>query len=246
MKGSIFFIAAITFYLAADLCGQSIISVKPENLYNLATRGSEEFLIDEPQLAGDPRNGQGGQPVTAFDPGYNRLYNPASIIIDLEQDYRLDELWYYDINGRDTIRVYTGEPGDWHYQGDILTFSFRRWGSFSLGQDSARFLKLVFRWPQAKIAEIVLYGEALGTNLRQLPLAQATAPVAMGDFIGINGFIDDPIDKLARWGATSGSTTAGNGTRAIPTPITPGIPKTRWPSIPVTLRAGISTSIIRN
>lgn len=178
-----------------QLNAQSKIALDASNISNLGIRGDASRLVDEQSAAGDPQGGQGGNVYTAFDQTYNTIYNPATILVKLFQDYSLSELWYYDSNGKDTIAVYGGDPSHWEFLGNIITDRYNQWRAFAIN-DTFKFLRLDFRHPQATVREIVLYGTALGTNLSTPATGNNPAPVAMHTLMGINGFVDDPLDQF--------------------------------------------------
>jgi hypothetical protein len=200
-KYNFFFLIVFIFCFDATAFGQNKLFLSDSNIVNIGIRGNANLLVDEQTLAGDPRTGQGAEVFTKFNQTYNSIYNPATILIKLFEDYALEDLWYYDSNGKDTIRVYGGDPSSWVFVGNLVTDAYKQWVSFPI-QDTFKFLRLDFRHPQASINEIVLYGDALGTSKSILPPAQASSPVNMGKLIGINGFVDDPKDLLANAAGT--------------------------------------------
>lgn len=180
----------------------SPITLSPEQVVPILAQGSPTYLVDEQSLAGDPQAGNGGQPQTIFEAGYDDFYLPAELILDLGTEHKLTAMWYFDMFGKDSIQLYTGKPGQWQSQPGIYTNSFRSWKSINLS-DTTRFIKLVFKSNQAQVAELVAYGQDLGTGSTSPPAPSAphTTP-RMGKFIGLNGFIDDPLDVLAQAGGT--------------------------------------------
>jgi hypothetical protein len=201
VKSNFFFCIVFIFSLNSNAFAQNKLFLNDSNIVNIGIRGNANALVDEQSLAGDPRAGQGFPVYTKFDQTYNSIYNPSTILIKLFEDHALEDLWYYDTNGKDTIRVYGGDPSSWLFLGNLVTDSYNQWRSFVI-QDTFKFLRLDFRHPQASINEIVLYGEALGTNKTILPLAQALSPVSMDKLIGLNGFVDDPKDLIANAAGT--------------------------------------------
>lgn len=186
------------FFLLAflpELKAQSKILLGDTNIVNLALRGEAKLLVDEQALAGDPRGGSGGAPLNAFDQIYNSLYNPATILVRLFEDYALEELWLYDSNGKDTITIFGGDPSQWVFLGQVVTDRYNQWRSFAIN-DTFKFIRLDFHSPQATINELVLYGKALGSNKTSLPIGQKTAPVSMDKLMGINGLVDDPLPMI--------------------------------------------------
>lgn len=180
---------------------QTPIVLNPENFFNCSTMGNAWLLADEQLLAGDPAAGLGGSPTTIFSPGWphHDIYYPADVIIDLGVNHTLSSLWVYDVNDIDTLRVFTGTPANWTENGFFVLNGFNTWQPMSLNLIS-RFVMLRFRSPATRIAELVLYGAAAG-NVPPLPQPILHAPRPMHEFIGINGFIDDPLLRLRAAGS---------------------------------------------
>jgi len=196
-------ISFLFFFLTfGAIYGQNKLTLNPQQLLIVNALGEPARLLDEQSLAGDPAAGQGGTPLSRYEPGYSDLYMPAQVIIDLQSEHALSDLWYYDMHGRDSILVSTGTPGAWRRQKTVYTNRFGSWQSIPL-VDTARFVRLLFLSNQAQVAEIVFYGRDLSSG-RSVPPPPAPARKAlpMGDFIGLNGFIDDPINMLANAGGS--------------------------------------------
>lgn len=180
------------------------IPLSPEQIVPLLADNRPGMLVDEQALAGDPAGDQGGQPQTIFAPGYADLYLPAQVILDLGTVHEISSLWGYDLYGRDSILIYTGYPGHWHAAPPLFTDRFKSWRSIIIN-DTSRFIKLIFKSDQAQVSELVLYGQDLGTGASPAPSPPAqdlTPAKRMGKFIGLNGFIDDPLDVLSKAGGT--------------------------------------------
>lgn len=185
----------IFLFWAPSFWAQRPITVKAEQLVNLTTQGEAWHLFDEQAEIKNQDNIKRSTPQTAFNPGYNKLYNPASVVVDLREEYQLQEMWFYDSNGKDTILVFSGVPGNWQLEKQIVTDSYRSWRELPLNFKS-RLLRLEFRWPQAQVNEIVLFGKPLGTNKMQKPISVKMQKPSMDRLIGINAFVNDPLDKL--------------------------------------------------
>ncbi|HPS49524.1 MAG TPA: hypothetical protein PK892_02400 [Bacteroidales bacterium] len=176
---------------------QSKLPLNETMLYNFSTRGSAGMLVDEQALAGDPAAGQGGDPLTVFSPGwvYAEIYYPAMVVLDLGRSHILNALWFYDVNDCDTLSIYTGDPSSWELKSRVILDMYNAWRNIPL-QDTSRFIMLKYRSPSVRIAEIVLYGQPVG-NYPPAPVPVVHPRPAVNHFMGVNGFVDDPIDKLA-------------------------------------------------
>ncbi|MBK9290371.1 MAG: hypothetical protein IPM52_01860 [Bacteroidetes bacterium] len=177
------------------------IVLQPEMFYNCSTKGDAWLLSDEQQLAGDPASGQAGNPETVFFPGWPHqdIYYPADVIIDLGVNHYISSIWVFDVNDSDTLRFFTGNPASWLPAGFIVLDQWNSWRQHTVNRQS-RFLMLRFRSPSCRIAEIVVYGNPLGTPAPG-PQPQLHAPKPMHQLIGVNGFVDDPLLRLRAAGS---------------------------------------------
>jgi hypothetical protein len=64
---------------------------------------------------------------------------------------------------------------------------------------ATRYLRLAFDSPSSQIAEVVLYGKARGERPTPPPPLPHRKPL-MDSFLGVNGFVDDPIERIAACG----------------------------------------------
>jgi hypothetical protein len=184
-----------TFFFTG-IHAQEKIMLQPQMLYNFSTKGDATLLIDEQLLAGDPANGSVGQPETVFSAGWPdaAIYYPVRIAIDLGVAYQLSDLWFFDVNDADSLFVYIGNPAGWELIHSIYLNTFNQWRSASINTFS-RFVMLEFKTPSTRISEIVLYGTATGSP-EPPPVPVIHQASKMDVFLGVNGFVDDPIDKL--------------------------------------------------
>jgi len=176
--------------------GQTKLSLNVEMMYNFSTQGEAGMLVDEQVLANDPATGQGGTPITVFTPGWVNadIYYPAMIVIDLGKTWNLMSLWLFDTYDSDSIFICTGDPSLWNKKAAMLLNTYNTWREVTLG-DTARFVMFRYRSPSTRVAEIVLYGLPIGENSPP-PLPIPLPKPDIDQFMGVNGFIDDPIDKL--------------------------------------------------
>lgn len=187
----------VPVFLPAMAFGQPKITLNSGMLYNFSTKGEARLLVDEQAIAGDPAAGLGGSPVTVFSPGWinKEIYYPAMVVVDLGRSYQISSLWLYDVNDSDSIFVFSGDPSDWTLKAAMLLDNYNTWRAVSV-QDSARFVMFRYKSPSTRIGEIVVYGVPNG------PVPPTPAPVELPkpyihQFMGVNGFINDPVDKLA-------------------------------------------------
>ena len=176
--------------------GQTKINLNSNMLYNFSTKGEAGLLVDEQVIANDPANGQAGTPTTVFSPGFMNadIYYPAMIVLDLGKSYNLTSLWLFDANDIDSIFIYTGDPSSWVKKAGLFLDAYNTWREVPI-QTTTRFLMFSFPSPSTRVAEIVLYGQAIGEAVPP-PLPVQHPKPFIDQLMGVNGFIDDPIDKL--------------------------------------------------
>ncbi len=198
----LFFQIFLMGLLRSDAAAQSgKIAFNPEMFFNCSTKGEAWMLVDEQDIAGDPAAGTGGSPQTVFFPGWPHqdIYYPADVIIDLGVNHNFSSIWVFDVNDSDTLKVFTGTPAGWTEAGSIFLDQYNAWQSLVLNRQS-RFVMLRFRSPACRIAEVVLYGAALGAPIAP-PQPVPHPPRPMQQLIGINGFVDDPLLRIRAAGS---------------------------------------------
>lgn len=169
-------------------------------LINLSGQRPAVELVDEQDLAGDPRTGDASPAKTSYSNGWinARLHCPLSIVIDLGSTHDLTDVCFFDMegNGRLTVDARRSDAWDPLFVDELK--EYRRWSSHK-AVVSTRHLRLTFESPSALIGEILLYGTAREPR-PPLPQARPHTQALMESFIGINGFVDDPIERIAACG----------------------------------------------
>jgi len=212
---------------AAPSSDSAKIVVDRERIINLKAAGDGWNLFDEQVLAGDPLHGAGGKPVTEYTNGWigQNIRYPIETVIDLGAIHKLVSIWYYDINGADSLRVSCGDGKNWTPLFDVSTTGYLSWVRKDVAC-SARFLKVRAKSPSAAVTEMVLYGSPQGA-IASLPSATSHRAPTMGDLMGVNGFVDDDRDLLQVVGHVreyhSWQWDDGNGD-----PTTPAYPNNRF------------------
>lgn len=193
----------LSIFISFSICAaQTKISLTEANIVNISAKGNPSALVDEQDSAGDPSSGSGGNPATVYTNGYEgqQLFYPLEIVVDLYAKHDLTSLYYYDINGSDTIWVYAGSPKSWRLLLKETTSTYMNWSGHALS-DTSRYLLIKVNSPQTQITELVLYGTPLEqvTPPEEPPPVKHTYPV-MRQFIGTNSFVDVPADLAAAVG----------------------------------------------
>jgi hypothetical protein len=185
--------------LAPAMAGERI-RLSAEMLVNLSGQRPAVELVDEQDLAGDPRMGTAPQPKTVYSNGWinAKLYYPLAVVVDLGVVYDLTDICWFDVEDQGVLSVDYRDADAWKPLFSGLLSEYRKWTALKVAV-ATRYVRLTFESPSARIAEVVFYGTARG----QRPAVDA--PVAhpralLDSFIGVNGFVDDPIERLAACG----------------------------------------------
>jgi hypothetical protein len=170
------------------------IQLSPAMVVNETGFGEAGRLVDEQALAGDPRGGRGGTPVTVWFPEWAAWHYPARAFVDLGRAYRLSDVYVYDGEGTGHVTVSAGKPFRWTalFTDDLSHYNV--WNAHPVTV-TTRYLEVMLADAGTKAPEVVVYGTAAGPKEAE----PATAPHAlptMDQLIGVNAFIDDPLDKM--------------------------------------------------
>lgn len=172
------------------------LAVERERIVNLKAAGDLWSLFDEQALAGDPKAGTGGKPVTEWTNGWvkaNLLY-PIEGVVDLGAVHDLTDVWYFDGNGADSLKVSCGDGKTWTTMLELSTTAWQSWTGRSV-PCTGRYVKVRARSPSTLVTEMVLYGTPKG-SVEPIPAAKPHVKPTLGQLMGTNGFVDDDRDLL--------------------------------------------------
>jgi len=188
-------LAWLTPSMAADR-----IRLSEDMLINLSGQRPAFELVDEQDLAGDPRKGDAQQPKTIYSNGWinAKLYYPLSIVVDLGVVHDLTDICYFDVEDQGVLSVDYRDADAWKplFSGPLS--QWRQWTSRSVTV-ATRYLRLTFESPSSLVAEVMLYGTARGEH-PSTPQPVSHEKPLMDSFIGVNGFVDDPVERIAACG----------------------------------------------
>ncbi|MBO9608053.1 MAG: fibronectin type III domain-containing protein [Paenibacillaceae bacterium] len=191
-----------TLLLATGTSGK--IPIKPGMIVGESPIGTPLLIADEQIEAGDPKNGAGGAPSTKWDPSfYGDLYEVDNYItVDLQRSYNLSDIYlYWKGAPASEVKLYYGTPFHWTEitKGDDYVNALR-WVGYPLSGVTTRYLRVMMTAENARIFnEMVLYGTPTGAPVAPPSPASHTAP-DMDAFIGGNGVVDDPLDRIVAFG----------------------------------------------
>lgn len=197
MKQRIGFAAAILLLS----CGVSAraaeqrIRLTPAMLLNETAVGDAAPLVDEQEVVGDPAGGKGKAPSRPFFPGWGNWQYPIHVLIDLGIKHRITRLFFYNETGQNEVTVSYGKPFVWQTK-PVKLDKYKDWVEAPMGVET-RYLRITLKSP-VSLPELVVYGEQLESAPKApVPPKRRRTPPPIDQFIGLNGFIDDPLDKIA-------------------------------------------------
>ncbi|MCR9155447.1 MAG: hypothetical protein NXI09_15190 [Bacteroidetes bacterium] len=172
------------------------IPISEKQVLQLNGKALQSGLFDEGAQLFQENQIPSLKPNSLFHSTYNKLYRPQDFLLKLDGLYQLDSLIFYDGSGRDSVLIYAGVPGEWTLIKGIYTNSYNAWRQIPLKQQS-EFLLLRFLGPQAEIGELYFYGEKEAEARKiPLPIRKLRSSQSFADFMGINAFVDDPLNKV--------------------------------------------------
>jgi len=176
------------------------IPLNADMLINLSGQRPAVELVDEQDLVGDPRQGNAEEAKTAYSNGWVNagLYYPLSIIIDLQVEHDLTDICYFDFQGSGQLTVDCRAEDSWE---NLFRDDLRQYLKWICRKTpvATRYIRLTFESPSAQIAEIMLYGEPRDEPAPTPQPVRRERPL-IDTFIGLNGFVDDPIERIAAGG----------------------------------------------
>ncbi|RAV05538.1 hypothetical protein DQG13_02645 [Paenibacillus sp. YN15] len=170
------------------------LSLAGATIIDMIGTGSASALFDEQSAAGDPRAGSGGSPATPWAPGYTSWFYPADAVIDLGVGHVITDIYLYDANNSGSFKVESWENGQWTELFTDNMGSYNAWKRHTVNTQT-RYLRVTMITAGAIAKEMVVYGYALGTPIVPNPVPHVPT-VTMDKLIGINAFVDDPLDKM--------------------------------------------------
>ncbi|MFD0671977.1 discoidin domain-containing protein, partial [Cohnella sp. GCM10027633] len=178
----------------------SKLELTADMIVNEGAHGDATKLVDQQAAAGSPRDGTGGQlnvddSTVRWDLGTNNIYLPASAVIDLGVETEITDIYVYDGNGGNgLLTLSAGDPFNWQPLATDTLVNWKQWNRHQVNA-TTRYLQ-VKRATNADLTEIVVYGTPLGTpEAKPQPVAHVRPK--MDELIGINAFIDDPMERMA-------------------------------------------------
>ncbi|MFD0670722.1 fibronectin type III domain-containing protein [Cohnella sp. GCM10027633] len=189
-------VAAISNVVSkATVAGGGKITLSPSMITNEAAVGDATTLVDEQTLAGNPKGGAGGVPVTEWDTTWSGPYYPATFILDLGADYALSDIYFFDTDwGGSNVVVSSGSPFSWTPLVTENLATYQNWIGRTVNV-TTRYLQFKVANCCLNVSEIVLYGTALGTPATPPTPSPLTLPT-MDQFMGMNALFNDSASTI--------------------------------------------------
>lgn len=135
---------------------ESKLTLSPSMVVNETGIGDAGMMVDEQLLAGDPANGNGGQPVTKWYTAYSSSNYPAPAYINLGSTTDLSRVYIFDSNGAGDLIVEYGEPGNWTLLFTEPCIKYMRWNEHFINC-STQFIRFTKVGSQSNFNEVVIY-----------------------------------------------------------------------------------------
>lgn len=202
-QGAMFRLAGVLALLMVDpAIHAGWIVLNAHQVINLSGNSSASALVDE-QADLDPETSLSDlQPTHPFTGSWQNhaLYYPAPVAIDLGSEHQLDTFAFHDGQGSGRLTLEAWVNQAWHPLLHHSLESYQTWVSIPVALRT-RYLRLTIENAGAAVNEILLSGTPV-----PVPTAPAKSPPVkrlrptMDAFIGVNGFVDDPPERIAAFG----------------------------------------------
>ncbi len=149
----------VVLYSKAPLLVEEKLQINPTMITNLSGYGDAGALADEQQIAGDPANSPGGNPLTYWQTGFqSSIPYPLHAVLDLGKPYEVTKLFLRDTYDKDTFNIYFGNDNSWELIASDNLGGFLNWNQHD-ANEFTRFIKFEKTSPRANVAEVVIYGK---------------------------------------------------------------------------------------
>lgn len=173
------------------------ILLRPEMLIDLSGRGQLAELVDEQDQLADPQQPPTSKPNRGWQGA--QLYYPLPVVIDLQTPHQVATIRWYDVEGSGLLTVDAWTGDGWQEVCRDELKKYQAWSTHAIDVKT-RYLRLTFANPGAAIAEVALEGKSLAAAAPVSKRTSPPQPPTMDKFIGVNAFVDDPVERLAAFG----------------------------------------------
>lgn len=168
-----------------------LLLLNPSMIINEKAFGNADALVDEQNIPNDKI------PQSAWHPGWiDKNYYPLSVVIDLGEAHHITHISLFDGQGKGDIIVRSGKPFQWDEEFTYGQTSYNTWFTKEINKNT-RFIQIEVKSGIIPY-EVKLYGYPTN-NAEKTTQQKRISHIErspMDRVIGINAFIDDPIDKI--------------------------------------------------
>jgi hypothetical protein len=165
------------------------IRLDPSMLVNETDFGDASLLVDEQDAD------EAHPPERPFFPGWTAWFYPVHVAIDLGGKCRINRISLYSEVGESPIDISTGSPGAWQVHAMKFGGYHHPWSELPINADT-RWLRVTLERPTS-VPELLVYGKRLENPAPKKAAKPFLRLPTMDRLMGVNSFIDDPIDKIA-------------------------------------------------
>lgn len=165
---------------------------------NEVAAGDAFALFDEP---GEEK------PSKSWETGWGMSHYPLRAWVDLGRPYKLSKISLFDSNGSGSVTISTGLPFRWQKSFEDKLDKYLAWSEHPL-QVETQFVRIEIANAGGNMPEVRLFGSPSGQPAILPPAFERRLDTLMSrihkrqmnKFIGMNGFIDDPVEVLSAGG----------------------------------------------
>lgn len=169
------------------------IRITPDMIINDMGLENVANFFCEFDTDGDPLYGVEGE-IPKVHPRYDHWWigqTDLSFTVDLGGVYRITDIYIYNNYGAHPATVRMGTPFKWELD-KIITPEGQKWCNFKIDFDT-QFINFTFNNNIAP-SEMLLYGYKVKNVTREVPEKKQHAKTKLGEFVGMNAFINDADD----------------------------------------------------
>lgn len=175
--------------------------LQDENIRQICRQA--EYLIDDQNLV--PETPEETISKENFDqmsmetwlPSYSGTNN--NCYIDLKTNYKISYIAFKDTNGNNSLTFEAGTPFHWEEILTVSTDEFNTWRIFQIPEVETSFIHVkINQGTNSGISELAFYGYQTGEEPIEEPKDTSNPDfgITAENAIGMNGFIDDPLNVL--------------------------------------------------
>lgn len=179
----------IVLYRKTAALVEEKLFLAPEMISNPSGYGDAWMLVDEQDIAGDPANSPGGNPVTYWQTGFqSSIPYPLYAVVDLGEIVEVTKLFIRDTYAVSDFTIWAGRDDNWDLVAVDNLSGYLCWNQHDINTET-RFLRFGKSSANANVAEIVVYGiDHTPGILDNIP------PATITDLVAVSG--NNPLNEV--------------------------------------------------